>query len=187
MENNEMTKETQKKVGKGALIAKIGMGVLAAWWAFKTFAKKDHSHNFMTASASSSGNGIGDVLYITDENQDQFIHSASYSKDPSKVSYDYYGAELTFDEKYSAIVFLTKKCWEISELVPKNGGYDNMRVVIAGNVQLRIPDSQRENYTFSAHVYADQANNNGGRVYFVGDERNGCEVVLFRNHWYFIV
>lgn len=187
MENNEMTKETQKKVGKGVLIAKIGMGVLAAWWAFKTFAKKDHSHDFMTASASSSGNGMGDVLYITDENADQFIEITSYVNDPLKNSYDYYGAKLTFEDKYTAIVFLTEKRWQITELVPENGGYDNMRVVMAGNVQLRIPDSGRENYTFSAHVYADQQNNNGGRFHFVGEDRNGCEVVLFRKKWYFLV
>ena len=41
-------------------------------------------------------------------------------------------------------------------------------------------------YTFSNHIYMDQANNNGN-TYFVGGDRNGCELLCFRKEWYFIV
>lgn len=186
MENNQERKN-KRNFGIGRLMATAGVWLLAGYWMFKTFAKKDHTHEFMSA-----GKGGTNVLYITDENTGDYI---TYAKERrvydgsinEQLSYDYYGARLTIDDSVTAVVFLTTDTLEISELVPVGGGYDDMRVVIAGNVQLRLPDSGRGEYCFSGHIYADQSNNNGGKSYFVGNERNGCEVALFRKNWYFLV
>lgn len=190
---NEISKETKKKVGKGAIMAKIGLVLLGGWWMFKTFAKKDHTHDFMSAGASRGGIGPGKVLYITDENETEYLTYAEEYRYPAnnqldeKESYDRYGARLMIEDDVTAVVFQTTKKWSVAEMVPANGGYDDMRVVVAGNVQLRIPNFANKDYCFFSHIYADQINNNGGAMSFTGGDGNGCEVALFRKVWWFIV
>lgn len=185
--NFEREKKNKRNFGLGKLMATVGFVLLAGWYTFDKFAKKNHTHDFLSA-----GRGGANVLYITDENASQYI---TYAKEmvinsgvvSESLSYDYYGARLTIDDSVTAVVFQTTERYSISELVPSGGGYDDMRVVIAGNVQLRLPDSGRGEYCFSGHIYADQDNNNGNRNYFVGKDRNGCEVALYRKNWYFLV
>lgn len=187
MENTQDKKKDKGIIRTGKVLAKIGFYLLGGWWLFETFAKKNHTHDFLSAGANRGGSV--NVLYINDENASEYLTYAKaevvYDGTVNEgLSYDYYGAKLTLDGSIDCVVFETTKIWSVSTLVPSDGGYDGKRIVICGNVQLRPGDSSE--YCFSSHIYTDE-NNNNGQSYFVGQEKNGCEVMLFRRVWYFLV
>lgn len=188
MENKQDKKKDKSIIKTGKLLAKVGFYLLGGWWLFETFAKKNHTHDFLSAGANRGGSV--NVLYINDENASEYL---TYAKAEvvydgtvnEELSYDYYGAKLTLYGSIDCVVFETTKTWGVSTLELPDGGYDGKRIVIAGNVALR-PDSPYNEYCFSSHIYQDESNNNG-KTYFAGKDKNGCEVMLFRKVWYFLV
>lgn len=192
----EEKKKNKKRFKIGEALVWLGSTALLMWWTNHYFALKNHTHDIMAAATR---RGASSILVIDDDNMEEYIKEMDVIGQDKKTYYlgSNHGYILEIPQGYDAVIIDTTKRYSFSNLMPDDGDFeDGTRITLFGNFQLRPFDGVKHwkdghevmptEYTFSNHIYMDQANNNGN-TYFVGGDRNGCELLCFRKEWYFIV
>ena len=173
----ELTEErkNEKRFHTGRLMAVVGTGIIAYCWLKGKF--KDLKNNFFLTDGKQEG-----CLVINDENESEYIQDHENEAYCGKILYVPAGI--------TNIIVETSKRRIIHNLMPMDGDFaDGTRIRILGRVSLRPPrgEEDEEEYQFSSHIYADIANNNGGKSMLDLDDRNGCELLCYHKQWWFII